>query len=156
MLPTYKMSFQGEILKRGFWLYVWQINSERKYLYIGQTGDSSSPFASSAFIRAARHLDLKDTAKSNSLFRKLKTADIDYLNCQFEMLAIGPIDEEQQAMPEHSPLAAKIRALEGALANELKNRGYEILSTHHKIKNLDDVLFRKVLIAIERDLPRLS
>ena len=35
------------MLARGFWLYVWEVtdSSGKKWLYVGRTGDSSSPNA---------------------------------------------------------------------------------------------------------------
>jgi len=57
-INTYEMSFDGHILQRGFWLYVWRIEFEGKqYYYVGRTGDSSSAHVSSPFNRIGQHLD---------------------------------------------------------------------------------------------------
>ncbi len=49
-LNDYSMTFDGALLERGFWLYVWRIiEGTRTVLYVGRTGDSSSPNASSPF-----------------------------------------------------------------------------------------------------------
>ena len=46
-MKAYAMSFDGALLGRGFWLYVWRItDGSRSVLYVGRTGDSSSPHAS--------------------------------------------------------------------------------------------------------------
>jgi hypothetical protein len=51
-MKAYAMSFDGALLGRGFWLYVWRITDDsRSALYVGRTGDSSSPHASSPFKR---------------------------------------------------------------------------------------------------------
>lgn len=39
-VTSYSMSFDGELLKRGFWLYVWDIRTAtERHLYVGRTGD---------------------------------------------------------------------------------------------------------------------
>jgi hypothetical protein len=99
------MSFQGELLRRGFWLYVWSIKGDQSHhLYVGRTGDSSSPNASSPFNRIGQHLDTRSNAKGNSLARHLRSAGIDSERCTFEMIAIGPIDPEQKTFEEHRPI----------------------------------------------------
>ena len=71
-LEVYRMSFNGQVLKRGFWLYVWKISTPRgKCLYVGRTGDSSSPNAASPFNRIGQHLDLRKNAKGNTMTKRL-------------------------------------------------------------------------------------
>lgn len=73
MMGTYHFNFDGQIIQRGFWLYVWRVTSGTTIVfYVGQTGDSSSIFASSPFVRVGRHLDLRPNTKSNSLARHLE------------------------------------------------------------------------------------
>ena len=57
-MKTVSMKFDGSLLQRGFWLYVWRVSQGRKRAYyVGRTGDSSSKFAASPFSRVSRHLD---------------------------------------------------------------------------------------------------
>ena len=64
VINGFEMGFEGEVLQRGFWLYVWKIAYDQEtYLYIGRTGDSSSPNASSPFNRIGQHLDFRENAK---------------------------------------------------------------------------------------------
>ena len=88
--------FDGRILQRGFWLYVWIItHEEQEFLYVGRTGDSSSQFASSPFSRIGQHLDLRSNAKGNSLLRNIRRENLDPMACTFELFAVGPLFEEQ-------------------------------------------------------------
>lgn len=143
------MQFNGHLLMRGFWLYVWRITSEgRCFAYVGRTGDSSSSFASSPFARVAQHLNLKEDAKSNSLVRHLWKNKLDPTKCAFELIAFGPLFPEQESMNMHSEFRDRTAALEAYLANELKTRGLEIMGTHftrHEPRREDLALVREFL-----------
>jgi hypothetical protein len=148
-----RMEFSGKLLKRGFWLYIWDIKGDRRHLYVGRTGDSSSPNASSPFRRIGQHLDSRISAKGNALGRQLKEAGIDPETCVFEMTAIGPIFDEQTTMPEHKPFRDKTAALERALADELKRRGYYVLGTHPRSGQPDSTLLSQVIRQLEVAFP---
>ena len=153
-METCRMEFSGKLLKRGFWLYVWDIKEDRRrHIYVGRTGDSSSPNASSPFRRIGQHLDFSLNAKGNALGRQLKTAGIDPEICTFEMTAIGPIFDEQKTMPEHKPLRDKTAALERALADELKRRGYNVLGTHPRVAEPDPNLLSQVISKLQNLFP---
>jgi hypothetical protein len=148
------MEFSGKLLKRGFWLYVWDIKQDRQHhLYVGRTGDSASPYASSPFRRIGQHLETRINAKGNALGRQLKAAGIDPETCIFEMTAIGPIFDEQKTMPEHIPFRDETAALERALADELKRRGYEVLGAHPKAKEPNSKLLSQVLEKLQGWFP---
>ncbi len=149
------MEFSGKLLKRGFWLYIWDIKDDRRRsLYVGRTGDSSSPHASSPFRRIGQHLETRLSAKGNALGRQLKSAHIDAERCTFEMFAIGPIFAEQTTMPDHIPLRNKTAALERALADELTQRGYTVLGTHPCPAEPDAALFEQIVEEIEPLFPK--
>ena len=151
------MEFSGKLLKRGFWLYVWDIKQDlQHHLYVGRTGDTSSPHASSPFLRIGQHLDVRVNARGNALGRRLKTAGIDPESCTFEMTAIGPIFEEQKSMPEHTPYRDKTAVLERALAHELRSRGYNVLGTHPKCGPVDPELWEQVMILLRWSYPSQS
>lgn len=45
-MNAYTMRFNGGLLARGFWIYVWRItHGERDAFYMRRTGDSSSPIS---------------------------------------------------------------------------------------------------------------
>ena len=149
--------FDGRILERGFWLYVWTVSSPvGDVLYVGRTGDSSSGFASSPFSRLGQHLDLKVGAKANSLLKNLRAAKIDPLLCTFEMFAIGPLFLEQRDLAEHRKRRDKLAALEFALAQHLGENGYRVLGTHGCRKPLDRGLFNKVIAIADGKFPDLQ
>ena len=126
-----RLSFDGHILQRGFWLYVWRITSGRRIvLYVGRTGDSSSEFASSPFVRVGRHLDLRPNAKSNSLARHLAAQSLDPTECAYEFVAFGPLFPEQTSTQEHRRFRDRTGGLEALLANQLRASGYEVVGIH--------------------------
>lgn len=148
------MEFSGKLLKRGFWLYVWDIKQDKeRHLYVGRTGDSSSANASSPFRRIGQHLDTRLNAKGNALGRQLKRAGVKPETCTFEMTAIGPIFEEQETMSEHKPRMVKTAALERALADELRHRGYHVLGTHPSVGEPDEDLLQQVILKIRDSFP---
>lgn len=151
-----RMKFDGSLLRKGFWIYVWEIRSAvGVHLYVGRTGDSSSPHAQSPFNRISHHLNIKENAKANSLYRQLKDK-ADCLNCSFEMVAIGPVFNEQDDWDRHKVVRDKMAALEGAIANELKNRGYSVLGNHPPAKNVDETLCDRVWEAIGSKFPLVA
>lgn len=151
---TATAKFDGRILKRGFWLYVWTIISEKeKVLYVGRTGDSSSNFASSPFLRLGQHLNSRANAKGNSLHRNLRAAGFDPVQCAFDLFAIGPIFLEQTDQEQHRRRRDVMAALEAALAEHLLSAGYRVIGTHGSRKQLDQNLFTRVLAAIAERFP---
>ena len=58
---TFTISLPGPLLQSGFWLYVWRIDvgDGREVLYVGRTGDSSSPNASPPYKRFGQHLSFQ-------------------------------------------------------------------------------------------------
>jgi hypothetical protein len=101
---TYEVSLDGGILHRGFWLYVWEVITPEgnKLLYVGRTGDSSSPNAQSPFNRMGQHLGF---AKTSCMLRNhLDKRKIVPELCSFRLLAYGPIlDEADEGVPVGEP-----------------------------------------------------
>jgi hypothetical protein len=154
MLNSYSMSFDGNVLARGFWLYVWDIRGPSfRRLYVGRTGDSSSPNAQSPFKRIGQHLDPSPNAKGNALGKQLSRAGIDPLECKFEMLAIGPIFPEQDTMDQHKPIRDQVAVLERALADFLRQQGYDVPGSHPRPVAPDGQLFTQVRTIVESTFP---
>ncbi len=153
-LDVCRMEFSGKLLQRGFWLYIWDIKGDAsRHIYVGRTGDSSSANASSPFRRIGQHLDVSLNAKGNALGRRLKEAGINPQACTFEMIAIGPIFDEQKSLREHYPLRDKTAALERALADELKMRGYHVLGVHPRAASPDYSLFEQMIVKLQDSFP---
>jgi hypothetical protein len=156
---AHSMSFDGALLRRGFWLYVWRIRprGKRPVLYVGRTGDSSSPFASSPFKRIGAHLELRKTAKANSITRCLRRAKIEPSECRYEMVALGPIFPEQSSMKRHGPFRDRAAALEYSLWAWLHRRPYEVIGKHccrHECR--DARVLTRVKRAVRRRFPEVG
>jgi hypothetical protein len=144
------MEFDGEVLERGFWLYVWEIlYGQEKYIYVGRTGDSSSPNASSPFSRIGQHLDFRKNARGNSLAKRLNEAGVDPKKSRFRMLALGPFFREQRSFDAHKPYRDQMATFEYETAAYLREMSFNVLGTHKKgiripSKVLDEIKLRVV------------
>ena len=157
MLQSYSMTFDGHLLNRGFWLYVWQIKGPLSHhVYVGRTGDSSSPRASSPFKRIGQHLDPSPNAKGNALGKQLRRAGVKCEDCSFEMIAIGPIFPEQGDFEAHKPVRDLMAALERAIADELSQRGYVVLGTHPRVGSPDEALLQQLRVLLGPKFPDLT
>jgi len=152
-IRTYQMEFNGEVLERGFWLYVWEITEGTTcHLYVGRTGDSSSPHASSPFNRIGQHLDFRESAKGASLAKRLKEAGVNPKKSKFRMLALGPFFPEQEEFEAHKPFRDQMATFEYELAKHLKNKGYSVLGVHHQGMTVDSIQLTQIKENVERFL----
>ena len=94
----HRLSLPGVMLQRGFWLYVWDIRAcDQRLLYVGRTGDESSPHASAPNDRFGQHLGRNKNANAlrrNLLARGVKLAHVDHYDFHF----FGPIHPEAADM----------------------------------------------------------
>lgn len=154
MLQSYSMRFDGRLLNRGFWLYVWEIKAPLSHhVYVGRTGDSSSPHASSPFKRIGQHLDPGPNAKGNALGKQLKREGVKCEECSFEMVAIGPIWPEQADFEAHKPVRDQMAVLERAIADELRRRGYVVLGTHPRDGTPDQAVLQQLRALLDAKFP---
>ena len=153
---THHLHFDGGILQRGFWLYVWEISppSAEPLYYVGRTGDSSSPFAQSPFNRMGQHLGFNKN--SNVLRKRLKDLGIHPEECRFQLVSHGPILEEAGHPTEHLARRDQVAAMEKALAEALNSAGYAVINKVHCRHTLDRVAFEPVLSAFSGVFPRIS
>jgi len=129
----HRISFSGAILERGFWLYVWHICcGTTEFYYVGRTGDSSSQFASSPFSRLGQHLDIRPSAKANTLLRHVRAKGLDPLDCTFELQAYGPLFPEQPSLELHRKYRDQIAPLETVLADLLRGMDFDVVGMHGK------------------------
>jgi hypothetical protein len=152
---THAFAFSGELLQRGFWLYVWEIQPRggTTIYYVGRTGDSSSLNAQSPFNRMGQHLGFN--IKSNVLRRRLKESGIAPEICEFRLVAHGPILAEAESLEEHRRTRDVVAALEKALAEAMSAAGYEVINRVDCRMVLDDDLFAKVRAAFAPHFPQL-
>ena len=157
MLQSYSMTFDGHLLNRGFWLYVWEIKgSMSHHVYVGRTGDSSSPHASSPFKRIGQHLNPSSKAKGNALSKQLRAAGVKYEECRFEMVAIGPIFPEEATFEGHVPVRNQMAVLERAIAEELQRRGYVVLGAHPRAGSPDRSVLEEILALLDSKFPVIA
>jgi hypothetical protein len=171
-IGTVRVTLPGPMLRRGFWLYVWRVLRLHKpeLLYVGRTGDNSSPNASPPYIRMGQHLG--SIKNQNALRQHLLRRDIQPEDCQqFEFVAHGPLHAEvvkpggfshsdkvgvRQLMELHRPLRNVVGAMERRLADELRAAGYDVLNTvrwPHEVVERDWLPIRR---AFEKDFPELK
>ena len=126
---TYDLAFNGALLNRGFWLYVWEITlpGGANLYYVGRTGDSSSTNAQSPFNRMGQHLGFN--ARSNVLRRHLRRKDIDPERCAFRLVAHGPVLKEATTRAGHLKARDRVAALEKALATAMAVADYDVINT---------------------------
>ncbi|WP_130752734.1 hypothetical protein [Sphingobium xenophagum] len=136
---THELTLPGAMLRRGFWLYVWRVEtaSGDEWLYVGRTGDNSSPHASAPYTRMGQHLG---TMKNqNALRARLRDRGIEAEDClAFHLIAHGPLHPEvekaegalhAELMSRHMPLRDEVGAYERDLAAALGEAGYQVLNT---------------------------
>lgn len=146
MPKMHKTSISGEVAKvseRGFWLYVWRVHlaSGKECLYVGRTGDSSSPYAASPYKRIGQHLQKE--GKANALYRRLIDKKIKLADCKsHEIFSYGPIYPEigctkgqnkKEQFEKHKPYRDIIAVLEKNLCDSL-SENYCVLN-EVKLKN---------------------
>jgi len=153
-LVAYSIKFPGEVLDRGFWIYVINIQTPTgQFVYVGRTGDSSSAHAGSPFSRIGQHLDFRPNAKGNALSRNLQREGVRPSACTMEMIAVGPIFPEAADFESHRPLRDQVAALEYGLASALRARRYNVLGKHTASCEPNSEKLSEILRLIEPRLP---
>ncbi len=155
---THLVTLPGLILERGFWLYVLRAETlHGEFLYVGRTGDNSSPFATQPYQRMGQHLGHQRTV--NMLRRYLEARDIRPEHCKaLHMVSYGPIFPETigKDMALHKPVRDIMAALEKALAEALSEAGYNVFNTVRSRKPLDTERWGVVREAFAEYFPRLN
>lgn len=147
----------GELLKRGFWLYVWRITAPNAevFHYVGRTGDSSSINAQSPFSRVSGHLGTNQSA--NQIQKHLSKHEVDILTCsKIELIALGPLLDEIKERDEHRRRRDILAALEKKLCDHMVRSGYRVMNVVKSQKHLDQKLWDKVRLEFSKQFPRLS
>ena len=162
---TYSLRLPGGMLARGFWLYVWRVTTPKgERLYIGRTGDSSSPRATAPYTRMGQHLGFSKAA--NSLRRLLTENDIEPEACtNYELISHGPIypeiglqegQDRDTQMTLHKPVRDKVAGLEKKLRDELAAAGYSVLNVVHSKKTYEEEDWLSVRLAFAEHFPELG
>lgn len=152
----HRLTLPGAMLERGFWLYVWDIRvGDRRLLYVGRTGDESSPHASAPYDRFGQHLGRNKNA--NALRRNLAARGIELAHVgHYDFHVFGPIHPEAADMDSHRPLRDQLAALEKKLADSLSAAGYEVLNKVSCRRPLDPQLWAEAQAAFQDAFPALQ
>lgn len=155
---TQIVQFDGAFLQRGFWLYVWEVTAPdgSKFLYVGRTGDSSSPNAQSPFVRMGQHLGFQ---KNSSMLRThLGRRGVEPQDCQYRMVSHGPVLPEaaSREMWEHKLVRDQVAAIEHQLEKDLRTSGYEVMNVVTSKAVLELSLYEPVRSAFADEFPRLG
>jgi predicted DCC family thiol-disulfide oxidoreductase YuxK len=153
------------MLKRGFWLYVWRVETPQgEMLYVGRTGDNSSPHATAPYTRMGQHLGSIKT--QNALRQHLRKKGLQPEDCtSFHLVSHGPIYPEVEHAPglnraelmaKHLPLRDMVGAMEKALAEELKQAGYQVLNSVRWKHPHDPAIWETVRAAFAEHFPKLA
>jgi hypothetical protein len=161
---THILTLPGPMLRRGFWLYVWRVETPTgDLLYVGRTGDNSSPYATAPYTRMGQHLGSVDT--QNALRKHLDKRDLALPECTFQLITHGPLYDEiakaegvthEALMAAHKPLRDIVGAMEKALADDLAAAGYAVLNTVNCKWPLDPILWAPVRAAFAAHFPNLD
>ena len=153
---THTLTFPGAMTERGFWLYVWRIKSPiGELLYVGRTGDSSSPYASSPFARMGQHLG--NNKNQNMVRQHLEKCGVQPEKCaSFDLIAHGPLFPEAPDRIKHRKPRNIVAALEKELAETLEHEGYKVLNNVKSRQALDTDLWDEVRAAFAVHFPKLG
>jgi hypothetical protein len=162
---THVLTLPGPMLQRGFWLYVWRVETPvGEMLYVGRTGDSSTPYAAAPYTRMGQHLG--SMKNQNALRSHLEKHGIDPRDCaNLHLISHGPLYPEMdrgdsiaraERWAEHVPIRDIVGAMEKALAEELATAGYTVLNTVKWRHPLDPVLWAPVRAAFAEHFPKLE
>lgn len=155
--PLHELKFDGSVLEREFWLYVWEVTPQNRapLFYVGCTGDGSSTNAQSPFNRMGQHLGFAEN--SSMLRRHLGKHQIDPESCTFRLVALGPLEQESEAVEraEHDERRDVVAALEKALAGAMRDAGYHVMNIVKSRKTLDRARFNDVLLAFSENFTEL-
>jgi hypothetical protein len=171
-IGTFRLTLPGPMLRRGFWLYVWRVTTadEKELLYVGRTGDNSSPNASPPYIRMGQHLG--SIKNQNALRSHLIKRGVGPEEClAFDFIAHGPIyaevvkpndfDHADKAvrltlMKSHLPIRNMIGAMEKRLAVELNAVGYTVMNRVKWPHDVEDNNWLPIRQAFAEDFPDLK
>jgi hypothetical protein len=162
---TCTMTLPGTMIQRGFWLYVWRAETPNgELLYVGRTGDNSSPNAVAPYTRMGQHLGFQPT--QNALRKHLSANGVAPEECvAFHLTAHGPIYPEVERpegatrellMAAHREPRDAVAAMECRLANDLTKAGYQVMNKVHCKAPLDIAVYAPVRAAFAAHFPKLG
>ncbi len=160
---TYAVKLPGGVTERGFWLYVWRVRAPggEELLYVGRTGDNTSAHAQSPYARMGQHLASNSNRKpvrgTAQLRRHVERRGIRVEECDYELLAHGPLFAETGDWSLHVRRRNAVAALESALAQGLQHVGFDVLNERvRSATSRDEDLWQDVRRAFAEHFPELG
>ena len=164
---TCSMTIPGAMIRRGFWLYVWRVETAAQgdLLYVGRTGDNSWPYAVAPYTRMGQHLGFQKS--QNALRKYLAKKKLQPEDClAFHLIAHGPIHAEiegDKSTPEarralmraHSVPRDAVAAMEKALAEDLAAAGYAVMNIVRSNAELNQNAYGTVRAAFAKHFKQL-
>jgi hypothetical protein len=149
-----RLEFDGALLARGFWLYIWEITTRHggKVHYVGRTGDKASGVCQSPFDRFSKHLGANPN--NNALQSHLKNRKLRQEDCSFRCHALGPLLADSKLI--HGEKCDVVAALEKALADSMSEAGYEVLNRVNCRMPLDETLWAPIRAHFAKAFPKLA
>ena len=124
-LQTCEVRFDGGILRRGFWLYVWEITPPQGRVSVlrGTYRDARPPTRNRHSTGWASISGF--TNNGNMLRQHLLKQQVEPERCRFRLIALGPLEAESKASVrhEHDQRRDVMAAMEKALAELIAAAG---------------------------------
>jgi len=79
----------------------------------------------------------------------IRKKGFDPLVCSYELLSIGPLFAEQPDLAKHRRYRDIVASLEAALAEHMRQIGYEVMGIHPHSGPIDTVLFNEILSLLQ-------
>jgi hypothetical protein len=156
-MKSLSLSLPPAMLEKGFWLYVWVVEPSTggEKLYVGRTGDASSPNAAAPYTRFGQHLNF--LKNQNALRTYLTKCGAQPETCvRMEFHALGPIFPPCATMDEHKGPRDRVAALEKKLAESLREAGYDVMNTVKSRMPLDAALWQQIKAGFQPTFPKLA
>jgi len=154
MSSFHQIFFEGNVLRRGFWLYVWEIMTPDSHCayYVGRTGDKASGVCQSPFDRFSKHLGAN--LNNNALRRHMGKHNLLPESCSFRFHTFGPLLTDNEL--SHDEKCDVIAALEKSLADSMAKAGYDVLNRVHCQMPLNNKLWEQAREQFARAFPKLT
>lgn len=158
MAELYRCQIATGLLKRRFWIYVWEveIGTGGVLHYVGMTGDTSTYNPQSPFKRATDHLGFNDN--SNPLRRYLNEKGHALESCSaLGLVAYGPLYDVPSDPKAYRATRGKVAALERELSGALRAANYEVVHADPGCRfEYEPAKFSELLAAFAKHFPKLS
>ena len=95
-------------------------------------------------------------AKNSNMLRKyLGVEGVEPNDCEFRLVAHGPLLDEAEDLATHQERRDTMAGIEKALAEAMGAAGYDVMNVVRSRKPLDGVMFAEVLAALAVEFSRL-